>query len=163
MRLNTHTFTVARIAITRQENPDDPFSDDQEVKTITYFKGSGDIQPTNKSDERYVTEAGIVYTDSITILTKYNVPTQPNIAQGEDFQDWVYWSGKWYMVKAGSAWCDRGRFSYNKLFAIYSSDFKKDNDLLPVDWEAAGSLIQIAPSLGRINTLLIKPTLGELK
>lgn len=163
MRLNTHTFTVARIAVTRQENPDDPFADDQEVKTITYFKGCGDIQPTNRNDERYVTEAGIVYTDSITILTKYNVPSQPNIAQGEDYQDWVYWDNKWYMVKAGSCWSDRGRFSYNKLFAIYSSDFKKDNDLLPVDWEAAGSLIQIAPSLGRINTLLIKPTLEELK
>lgn len=162
MRLNNHTFTVARIAVTRQENPDDPFADDQEVKTITYFKGTGDIQPTNKNDERYVTQAGIVYKDSITLLTKYNVPTQPNINIDEDFQDWVFWNNRWYAVKSSVVWCDRGRFSYNKLFAIYSSDFKKDNDLMPIDWEAAGSLIQIAPALGRINTLLIKPTLGTL-
>lgn len=162
MRLNTHTFTVARMAITRQENPDDPFSDDQEVKTITYFKGSGDIQPTNKSDERFITESGVVYKDSITLLTKYNVPSQPNVELNEDYQDWIYWDNKWYAVKSSVVWCERGRFSYNKLFASYSSDFKKDNDLLPVDWEAARSLIQIAPSLGRINTLLIKPTTDTL-
>lgn len=163
MFLNNHTFTVARVAVTRLENPDDPFAGDQEVKTITYFKGSGDIQPTNKNDERYITESGVVYTDSITILTKYSVPSQPNINLDEDFQDWVYWNGKWYLVKAGSTWSDRGRFSYNKLFASYSSSFKADNDLKPIEWEAAGSLIQIAPSLTRLNSLFIQPTLEELK
>lgn len=163
MRLNTHTFTVARIAMITAQNPDDPFADSsQDRKTITYHQGFGDIQPTNKNDERFITESGIVYKDSITLLTKYNVPSQPNVELDEFFQDWIYWSNKWYAVKSSVVWCDRGRFSYNKLFAIYSSDFKKDNDLMPIDWESAGSLIQIAPSLGRINTLLIKPTLEEL-